>query len=369
MATLFAAGVGSWFTLHGIGPAAAMGFSYPGQPSIVMQSFIAVGMVMVYSVSAVLEKQQATERRLQEIATLHELVTENSRDVIILADLEGNRRYVAAASASMGGWTPQELIKHGSYAFVHPEDRAKAEEAVRRLRDGAETGTIEVRVSNKAGEYLWVEASLRVIRDPRTGKPNGVMNILRDISERKHAEQQLQDAYIALQALSALDSLTGVANRRRFDEYLAREWRRAIRDGKQISMLLVDVDHFKPYNDNYGHVRGDKCLKLVAEAAVDSVARPGDLVARYGGDEFIIVLVDTGKEGAIRVGNEICEGVRSRKLPHEISPIGIVSVSIGCATMVPKAGQDPASLIEVADEALYSAKRAGRDRVQGSNND
>jgi diguanylate cyclase (GGDEF)-like protein len=188
-----------------------------------------------------------------------------------------------------------------------------------------------------------------------------------DITERKRAEEELQQAYRTVEALSAMDPVTGLANRRRFDDCLAREWRRAMREGRSISLLLVDVDHFKSYNDTYGHLSGDACLKKVAESTLDSVKRAGDLVARFGGDEFTVILAGTGSDGALQVANDICESVRKCRLPHKSNAKGVVTTSVGCASMTPKLGEDAASLIDLADQALYSAKRAGRDMAFCSN--
>lgn len=503
LSALFAAGVGTRCTMAGLGPFAAMGTVAPGQSGIMMQAFLAVGMFMVYTVSVVIESQRATEQRLQKIAALHELVSRNSRDTIILSDFDGNRSYVSRADHSVAGWTPEELLKQRTFEVMHPDDRAKAEAVLRELRAGAEWATIECRVRKATGGYVWVEGSLRVVRNPVTGARSGILNVVRDVSERKVAEQarefnllvlgaihdvsldgilvvnaednvvsynkrflevwrvtapeipaglleksidladaqllsqcvdltkdpegflkrveelyadpeandrcqvelkdgrtlerystglrsdlgqylgrvwffrditdrilaeqKLHDAYKTVEALAAIDSLTGLANRRRFDERLEVEWRRGIRDRNPLSLLVVDVDHFKSYNDNYGHLRGDSCLKQIAESAQDVARRAGDLVARFGGDELTIIMANTANEGAMRIGNEICQAVRDRLLPHVTNAGGFVSVSIGCATLVPKLGQDAAALIELADRALYCAKREGRDRVSNSN--
>jgi diguanylate cyclase (GGDEF)-like protein len=166
-----------------------------------------------------------------------------------------------------------------------------------------------------------------------------------------------------METLVVVDALTGIANRRRFDDLLNSEWRRAIRESSKLSLLLIDADHFKRYTDTYGHVRGDSCLKQVAESALDVVLRPGDLVARYGGEEFAVVLPGTDEAGARRVAEDICQAVRNRQLPHEGNAPGIVTVSIGAATMVPQRGKSNQDLIEAADQALYRAKARGRNRV------
>jgi diguanylate cyclase (GGDEF)-like protein/PAS domain S-box-containing protein len=313
-----------------------------------------------------INERKATEQKLQEIVALHKLVTENSRDIIILADFNGRRSYVSAAAESMGGWTREELLEQGSFGLVHPEDLAKAEAAVNELRSGAEGTMIECRAQKKDGEYIWVEANLHIVRDPATGAPSGILNILRDINERKQAEQKLQEAYSVVEALAVTDAMTGLANRRRFDQYIAGEWRRGIRDGKPLSMLLIDADFFKSYNDAYGHLRGDSCLRQIAESCQDVVARPGDLVARFGGEEFAIVLPNTSKEGAMQVANEVCLALRGRQLPHDGNLPGIVTISVGCATMVPQFEKHVHDLIEMADQALYRAKKNGRNQVCSS---
>jgi diguanylate cyclase (GGDEF)-like protein len=130
---------------------------------------------------------------------------------------------------------------------------------------------------------------------------------------------------------------------------------------------MLDADKFKAYNDTYGHQRGDNCLKQIAEACMDVVSRPGDLVARFGGEEFVVVLPNTESEGAMHVANDICEALRSRRLPHSGNAPGIVTISAGCATLVPKFGKHAPELIELADKALYKAKFNGRNQVCGSN--
>jgi diguanylate cyclase (GGDEF)-like protein/PAS domain S-box-containing protein len=300
---------------------------------------------------------------LQKIVAQHALVTENSRDVIVLADFHGNRSYVSPAVQDLLGWSAEEVVNQGSYMLIHPDDLLKAQAAVRQLFSGAEGLLLESRIRKKNGEYIWIEASLRTVRHPTTGAPTGILNMVRDISERKQAEQKLQEAYKAVETLAITDALTGLANRRQFDLCITNEWRRGLRDRNPLAMLLIDVDLFKSYNDTYGHVRGDSCLKQIAEAALDVVARPGDLVARFGGEEFAVILPNTGCEGALQVANDICDGVRRRNLEHSTNPLGVLTISVGCASMVPSLGQQAINLIELADEALYTAKRNGRNQV------
>lgn len=178
--------------------------------------------------------------------------------------------------------------------------------------------------------------------------------------------RKLDEANRELTRLSAMDGLTGIANRRRFDETLLREWRRAARVHAPVSVIAVDVDAFKQFNDGYGHQVGDECLKAVARTLESQLRRPTDLVARYGGEEFFAVLPDTGPEGALQVAQAMRETVEAMQITHRFSPAAaVVTISAGVACQVAEPGQDMGfvPLLKAADEALYEAKRAGRNRV------
>jgi len=177
--------------------------------------------------------------------------------------------------------------------------------------------------------------------------------------------QRMQYAQsLLLQRLLSIDSLTGIANRRRFNDVLAREWRRCHRAGLPLSLLMIDVDHFKPYNDQFGHQQGDDCLRQVAQLLVGGIGRPGDLVARYGGEEFLCLLPDTGMAGALVVANKLAAVVRQADIYHPRSPAGArLTISIGAATAKDLSGE-PDVLIAFADKLLYAAKAAGRNQVK-----
>lgn len=168
----------------------------------------------------------------------------------------------------------------------------------------------------------------------------------------------------ALERLACMDGLTGLSNRRHMDSIAAQEWRRAQRDGRPLSFVLLDVDHFKRFNDRYGHPDGDQCLRRVGERLRAVARRPGDLTARYGGEEFALVLPSTSLAGATMLANEVRLAVRALAIPHADSAHGIVTVSVGVATIVPSADQEVGTVIAAADAALYRAKAAGRDRVE-----
>ncbi|MEH2225425.1 PAS domain S-box protein [Nostoc sp.] len=176
--------------------------------------------------------------------------------------------------------------------------------------------------------------------------------------------QQVQAANEELQRLATLDGLTQIANRRRFDEYLEAEWQRLKREQLSLSLILLDVDFFKLYNDTYGHLAGDDCLRQLASALKNIVKRPADLVARYGGEEFAVILPNTEIQGAIYVAQTIGQAVRDLAIPHTQSRVcDRVTVSLGVVSIVPNSEISPPDLINAADKALYVAKQQGRDRV------
>ena len=502
IAMVFFAGIGSFQLFRTGQPSGPLGpFGFLGS-GIQLQLLLASAMFTLYAISVVMQNLRTTERKLRETVYLHELVTENSRDVIIIADFKGNRSYVSASGADMGGWTREEMLDLHSLELLHPDDRPRAGALVKQLAAGRDDAIMECRFRKRDGAYVWVEGNLRTIRDPMSGKPTGILNMVRDISERKRAEQarefhqsqlsaihegsldgilvvddagravsynlrfaevwqittpdvprsmlqpiievsdqqllsqcidktkdpetflkrvrelyddrdatdkcevalkdgrtleryttalhtedgrylgrvwffrdvterilaeqKLKAAYDEVEKLAVIDPLTGIANRRRFEEYLDAEWRRAIREHQPLSMVLIDVDLFKSYNDTYGHVRGDECLKRIAETTMSVVTRAGDLGARFGGEEFAIILPNTDHSGAQAIAHRLWAAVKNEQILHEASPYGVVTISAGSATMIPQLGHGPSQLVEWADLAMYEAKRRGRNRVCAS---
>lgn len=199
----------------------------------------------------------------------------------------------------------------------------------------------------------------------------GVRVIRRALRQRVRAEKELREAHSALavanahlQKLAQFDALTGLPNRGYFDRRLARVFKQAQRDGTALALVMVDVDFFKQFNDTYGHVKGDNCLTRVAAALRTVVRRPEDFVARYGGEEMVILLRGTGVEGAIAVAEAARRAVSELAIPHAASNMGVVTVSLGVAALVPVAQISPTELVAASDAALYAAKERGRNQVQ-----
>ena len=366
LGALFVSVAGSCFTVHSRGPLLIARSLTPAAPLVLLQIYIVSAMFMLYSISVVLDRKRATERRLREIVALHKLVTENSRDAILIVSPLGYPTFASPALERITGWSSEETPHLGFKEMIHPEDALRVQQAVKELRVG-EGVIIEHRIRKKGGSYIWVEGSIRAFVDPVSGIHSSALAIIRDISERKKAEAELQEAYRALEAVALTDPLTHLANRRRLDQCLSSEWRRAMRDRKPLSMLLIDVDYFKSYNDTYGHLRGDSCLKEISDTTRDAVNRPGDLVARFGGEEFAAVLPNTPNPGAIEVAEQVCAALRRRRLIHSGNPLGYLTISVGCATLTPAPGQHPSALIKMADDAMYAAKRNGRNRICNAN--
>jgi len=289
------------------------------------------------------------------------MLTEGGNDVVFRCGPDGTAYYVSPSSFRLFGWTPAEMTGKGPDVFVVPEDMPAITTALRNHAAGDESSLASYRVRRKDGSAVWVEASARTLKDPVTGQDSFVV-VMRDISDRKQREDQLYE-------LATTDGLTGLANRRTFDEALETEWHRTKRALGQLSLLLIDLDHFKGFNDHYGHQVGDDCLRAVASAIQSMVRRPGDVAARYGGEEMAVILPDTDTAGAVLVAENIRTAVEALRIPHvENGPTArFVTISAGVATALSRMGgsiQMPAGLLQAADIALYKAKNNGRNRVE-----
>ncbi|MFE8701445.1 PAS domain S-box protein [Cytobacillus sp. FJAT-54145] len=270
------------------------------------------------------------------------------------------------AVALIGANTKEEIMGKSFYHFLHEEDKPKAAYYMTLAfqNDRTNSSTVELRFVKKDGRIVHTEVGVALI--DYDGEP-AILGIIRDITEQKNAEAKLMRANQMLEELSKLDGLTGIPNRRFYDETLEKEWKRAARDGKPLSLIMLDIDKFKVYNDTYGHKQGDECLKMVAAALKTSTYRAGDFVARYGGEEFSIILPQTDEDGAYFIAETIRAKIETLEIPNINSTVKpIVTISVGLATVIPNDHQEPKQLIELADAALYDAKNSGRNQVKRS---
>ncbi len=313
-------------------------------------------LVLVWMLRREFTLRLAAERSALRSETRYRVLAENSADIIAMSRADGTVTYISPAIKDVLGWAPNEIEGRSVNDFVQ-DDYAP-------LFSGGEQSwprMLTFPARHRDGAWVWLEASVRRL-PPETGDDRYVLTI-RDVSRRKKIEDALAAENAQLQAMAVTDSLTSLANRRRFDEVLEREWRRARRDQSPLALLLIDADHFKALNDHYGHQHGDRYLRTLAQLIQGSLRRPADMAARYGGEEFAVLLPDTDLEGAYRIAEAIRQGAQDARLPHEKSDLGVMTVSIGVDAMVPEDGESPEALVRRADAALYAAKRQGRNRT------
>ena len=297
-------------------------------------------------------------RQLAASEAHHRLLADTATDMIARFDLSFRHTYVSPACQDVLGLPADGLAGRALSDLVLPEDRAEVESSlVLPLIGGRAAAQVTYRVLRPDGRTTWVESSGRKLADG-----SGYVLVSRDVSARKALEAQLEDANRQLRILVRQDGLTDLGNRRHFDDTLGTEYRRAMRVGSPLALIMVDVDRFKAFNDLYGHPAGDACLQAVAVALASALRRPADLAARYGGEEFAVLLPSTDEAGAMACAARIQDAVREASVAHAGSEFGVVTLSLGITVLQPGTGGDgPAALVESADAALYAAKRAGRN--------
>ena len=348
--------ISAGFTFLGHGPFGLVGTNSMEVRVLLLQIFLLVAFSTVYPIGRELSARERLEN-------LYNTLQMNARVIVTRSTLDGERVYVSPSVKAVLGWSPQEM-KGDARGLIHPEDRPAVEELLQALKSGRDSEIFTYRSQCKSGGYVWLEAQVQVVRDTVTGEPLELITTQMDISERKETEVELQKAYDNLERLAAMDGLTGLANRRIFDETLEAEWRRAQREESTLSMLMLDVDYFKSFNDALGHVAGDETLRQIAGALKEVVHRPGDLAARYGGEEFVVLLPVTDSEGAMHIARKVAIAISRLGLEHAASPAGYVTASIGVTSFAPGPESEPSDLVKAADRAMYSAKRKGRNRIE-----
>jgi len=277
------------------------------------------------------------------------------------ADQEGTVIIANPTFDAMLGYSSGETAGLNFQQFTKQEDTQNElqllEELLMRKRDYYR---LEKRYVCKDGAELWVDATITVVRDA-AGNPVNFVGMIIDISARRQAQEELS-------RLAVLDHMTRIANRMRFDQRLEEEWRRHLRASDSLGVVMIDVDEFKAYNDEFGHQAGDEILKQVAETLSGVVNRASDMVARYGGEEFVMLLPGTDAQGARQVAEEVRRKVEQRAWANPSAQRhDAVTISAGCATGIPeKTVHSAEDLVQQADQALYQAKNNGRNRVESA---
>jgi len=273
--------------------------------------------------------------------------------------------YIGPQIEALLGWSADSWVSVEDWAMrMHPEDR---EYVVNFCVSQSQAGVdheADYRALTKDNGYVWIRDVVHVVRND-SGKVEALIGFMFDITERKKNEEQLLRLQKELEVLSFKDGLTNIANRRRFDSSFELEWERARGERRPLSILLFDVDYFKQYNDLYGHTQGDKCLVEIAQTLSLALDGPRDLVARFGGEEFVVLLPEADAGAAHKVAERCQRLLHKKSIVHALSPHDRrVTVSIGAGTIVPDGKAERAGFIKAVDQQLYAAKKNGRDRTE-----
>jgi diguanylate cyclase (GGDEF)-like protein/PAS domain S-box-containing protein len=372
-AAVAAVAVAGWSTAHGHGPIGLIQGGSPELHIVALQIFLGTIVAVAMPVGALLDEQHRAERSAQESESIYKILIQNAEDMIVLSTLNGARRFVSPAVLSITGWTDEEFEALGYLGAVHEDDREFAQGIIDSLIVGEARQTFRHRLLRKDGNSRWVESSVRGFTDSQSAHIAGYVATVRDISQHVESEDVWTEENAALASqnehlsdLALKDELTGISNRRAFNLFLDYEFERHARSGTSLALLMIDVDHFKKYNDTLGHPAGDACLRQLGQTLEFRVRRSNDRVARIGGEEFAAILPQTDEAGARKVAQDLLDAVNGLAIEHPGSPQGRVSVSIGVASLSPRHGTDSAALIQQADRALYESKRTGRNRASVS---
>ncbi len=305
----------------------------------------------------------AMQESLKTAETRFQQIVETAIEGILIFDEHYRVTFANENMAAMLGYTANEMLGR-AYASFFPESHMDVYRYQESLRKRGEGSVYESCLLRKDGQLRWFLISAKPIFDER-GNFEGSFGMFTDINDRKEMELLLEESNRRLTELSNMDSLTGIANRRRFDAALEHEYSRLRRSNSKLSVILLDIDHFKDYNDCYGHVMGDECLRQIASVLASSINRAVDLAARYGGEEFACILPDTDLQGAVQVAERIRQGIRELGIEHKKSPVSeFVTASFGVITVQYSSAISSDEVVAMADKLLYQAKSAGRNRIE-----
>jgi diguanylate cyclase (GGDEF)-like protein/PAS domain S-box-containing protein len=272
--------------------------------------------------------------------------------------------YIGPQIEQLLGWQQHSWLSVNDWVErMHPDDRDYVVDfCVSQSRAGMDHEA-DYRALTENGEYVWIRDVVHVVR--KDGEVEALVGFMFDISERKKTEEHLIRLQKQLEEYSFQDGLTGIANRRMFDTVLEREWNTAQRTGSPLSVIVLDIDYFKQYNDHYGHIKGDECLRQVAQTLSLAANRPRDFIARIGGEEFVWLLPETDAESARLVAHKCLHLIRQQRIPHEFSNVSkLLSISLGVGTTLASMHATALEFVEQVDHLLYQAKHNGRMRAE-----
>jgi diguanylate cyclase (GGDEF)-like protein/PAS domain S-box-containing protein len=300
---------------------------------------------------------------LRKSETRFQQIVEAAIEGILVFDKQYRITFSNKNMASLLGYTTDEMLGRTFISFF-PESQLHVYNYQQSLRKRGEGSVYECCLLRKDGNIHWFLVSAKPILDDH-GRFEGSFAMLTDINERKEMELLLAETNRQLTELSNSDSLTGIANRRCFDATLAHEYSRLKRSKSRLSIIMLDIDHFKEYNDSYGHVMGDECLRQIGRALASCINRNVDLAARYGGEEFACILPDTDIHSAVKIAEKIRQKIRELEIVHETSPVSeFVTASFGVTTVQYTSESSPSDFVAMADKLLYKAKVSGRNRIE-----
>lgn len=272
--------------------------------------------------------------------------------------------YIGPQIEALLGWSPDSWLTVEDWASrMHPDDRAWVVDFCVAQSKAGTDHEADYRALTKDGQYIWIRDVVHVVRK-ENGEVDSLIGFMFDITERKVTEQKLIELQKQLEELSFKDGLTGVFNRRMFDSVMEVEWANAKRNRQPLSLIMLDIDYFKQYNDYYGHIQGDECLKRVANVLACVATRSRDFFARYGGEEFILVLPETDEAAAFKIAERCRNVIFKAQIPHEKSLVSqLLTISIGISTITPTRSDEAIKFIATVDKQLYVAKEKGRNSI------
>lgn len=309
-----------------------------------------------------LESEIALRGRIEQILRKNEAYVSSVMnavvDAILTTDAGGTIETLNSQTEKIFGYEAKDLLGENLALLVSVPYRKRMIHQLENYRCQENStlpgSTLDIMGRGKSGRTFPIELS--IVEMKQNGEKK-LVAVARDVSKHKRLEMKLL-------SLSAQDGLTGIANRRTFDQSLESEWHRATRHELPLALVMIDIDHFKLYNDSLGHLAGDECLKKVAHIIQNTCHRPGDMVARFGGEEFVGLLPETSINGMLHIAARIRSAVERAGIVHPASTTaGVVTVSVGAALLIPRQGQNSKTIISHADQALYQAKSSGRNRV------